>query len=56
MTISAPSKLCFLISLIIFILALLGTYGGVEALAGYATWLFVAAWVVLAAGNVMKGF
>jgi hypothetical protein len=56
MTIRPPSKLCFLISLIIVILALLGTYAGVAALAGYTTWLFIAAWVVLVAGNVMKGF
>ena len=57
MTISAPSKLCFYISLVLFILAILGTYvGAVSALAPYAIFLFIGAWVVLALGNLMKGF
>lgn len=56
MKLSAPSQLCFLISLIIFIIAVLGAFGVVGAVAGYATWAFIGAWVVLALGCLLTGF
>ncbi len=53
---SAPSQLCFIISLVLFILGILGGFGLVGAIAAYGTYLLVAAWVVLALGCLMKGF
>lgn len=55
MNVNAPSKITFIISLVLVILALLGGLGVVGVVAGYSFWLAVVAWVVLAAGCVMKG-
>lgn len=54
MKLSAPTKPLFLVSLILFILALLGNFA-VGALAPYAFWLALAAWIVIAIGCIMKG-
>lgn len=54
MKLSAPTQLFFIISLVCFVLALLGVYA-VAAIAGYATYLFIAAYVVLALGCILKG-
>tara|TARA_R110002096_G_scaffold20971_3_gene68472 strand:- start:7686 stop:7856 length:171 start_codon:yes stop_codon:yes gene_type:complete len=55
MKLNAPTKLFFLISLILVVVALLGGLGVVGAIAGYSFWIAIAAWVVLALGCILKG-
>lgn len=54
MKLSAPSKPVFTISLVLFILAILGQFA-IGALAPYVLWLALAAWVVVALGCLMTG-
>lgn len=53
MRLSAPSKLFFLISLILFAVGVLGMFGIIEV--AHITKALVAAWIVLALGCLMKG-
>jgi len=54
MKLSAPTQAVFLISAILFILALLGHFAHVPTLAIYQIWLALAAYVVLAIGVLFK--
>ena len=54
MNLNAPTKIVFIISLVLAVIALIGALG-VAGIGGYAIWIALAAYVVLAAGNVMKG-
>ncbi len=56
MKLSAPSKLAFYLSLILLIIALLAMFTAVIPAAIPAGYTLLAAWVVLAAGNVLTGF
>lgn len=55
MKLNAPTKVVFVISLVLVIVAALAALGIIGAAAGYATWIAVVGWVVLAAGCVLKG-
>jgi hypothetical protein len=51
---SAPTQPVFLISIVLFVLALIGHFGHVPTLSLYTLWLTFAAYIVLAAANLMK--
>jgi hypothetical protein len=55
MSLSAPTRPVFLISLILAILALLGILVAIPVISPNAYWLAILAYIVLALGNVMKG-
>ena len=55
MNLSAPTQLIFIISLVLFVLALLSAFGVLPFLAAYAFWLAILAYIVLLVGNVAKG-
>ncbi len=55
MRLNAPTQIVFLISLALAILALLGALIVIPFVSAYAFWLAIIAYVVLAAGCVMKG-
>ncbi len=55
MTLSAPTQIVFIISVVLGIAGLLGGLGIIPALAGYSFWTVTAAWVALLAGNLLKG-
>jgi hypothetical protein len=55
MRLSAPTQVVFLISLVLFALALIGHFAHVQYLTQYQFGLAIAAYVVLAAGNLFKG-
>ena len=55
MNLSAPTQVVFLISLIIAVLAIVGVFVAIPFISQYAFWVAVIAYVVLAAGCVMKG-
>lgn len=54
MKLSAPTKPIFLISLILFILAVLGHFA-IGALGEFKLWLAFGSYVVLAIGCILKG-
>ena len=54
MRLSAPTKNVFWISVILVVVGLLGFF--VDALADYQLWAFLAGYVLLFLGNVLKGF
>ena len=56
MKLNAPTQIVFLISLVLAVIALIGALGiAIPVIGGYTIWIALAAYVVLAAGNVMKG-
>jgi len=56
MKLSAPTKIVFIISVILFVLALLVEFGMISALAAAMPWLWVVAFVLLALGVMLKDF
>jgi hypothetical protein len=54
MRLSAPTQPIFLISAVLFVLALIGHFGHVAPLSVYQLWLALAAYVVLAFGVLFK--
>ena len=54
MNLSAPKKPLFIASAVLFALGVLGIFA-VMALAPYASWLLIFAWIVLAVGCLMRG-
>jgi len=56
MKLSAPTKLVFIISVVLFVLALLAEFGLISALAVALPWLWIAAFVLLALGVLLNDF
>lgn len=56
MKLTAPTNLAFIIAVVLFVLALLAEFAAVSALTALMPWLWVAAFVVLALGVLLKGF
>ena len=54
MRLNAPKKSVFWISVILVVVAILGFF--VDALAGFQFWILLAGYLLLAAGNILKGF
>lgn len=56
MNLSAPTQAVFWISVIIAVLALIGWFvPGIPIISVYAFWIAIIAFIVLAAGCLMKG-
>ena len=55
MKLSAPTKVVFAFSILIAILALLGTFVTIPYITAWGFWILLIAFVLLAAGNTMKG-
>jgi hypothetical protein len=51
---NAPTQMIFLISLVLAILAVLGLFVTIPFVSIYAFWVAIIAYIVLAAGCVMK--
>lgn len=56
MRLTPPKQWVFWAALVLAVVALLGALGVLAVVAPYATWLAVAGWALLAAGNAVKGF
>ena len=52
---SAPMHMTFYISVALFVLALIGHFAVVQFLSVNQFWFAIAAYIVLAAGNLLKG-
>jgi hypothetical protein len=55
MKLSAPKVITFWIAVILAIIGVLASLGTIHLPSGYAFWLVVAGFVVLALGNLVKG-
>jgi len=56
MELSAPTKIVFIIAIVLAVISLLPVIGiPLGALGAYSYWLLLVAFVVLVAGNVLKG-
>ncbi|XSG81261.1 MAG: hypothetical protein ACPW61_09230 [Methyloligella sp. ZOD6] len=55
MNLSAPTQIVFFISLILAILAVVGVFVAIPFVSAYAFWVAVAAYVILALGNLLAG-
>ncbi|MBN2044534.1 MAG: hypothetical protein JW757_05895 [Anaerolineales bacterium] len=56
MKLSRPKVITFWIAVILAVLGVLAAQGFLAQLSGYAFWLVVAGFVVLALGNLLKDF
>jgi hypothetical protein len=55
MALSAPTKIVFLLAVIVAILSLIPAFGiAVPVIGAYSYWVLVAAFVILAAGNLLN--
>jgi hypothetical protein len=55
MNISAPKQLTFWIAVIVAALGVLASLLTIPVLSGFAFWLVVIGFIILAAGNLMEG-
>jgi hypothetical protein len=55
MKLSEPKVVTFIIALVIAILAVLGAFIKIPFITGYTFWVFLAAFILLALGNLIKG-
>ena len=55
MKLSAPKGITFLIAVILAVIGALASHGTIHLPPGYAFWLVVVGFVVLALGNLVKG-
>lgn len=56
MELSAPTKIVFIIAIVLAVISLLPVIGiSLGALGAYSYWLLLVAFLVLVAGNVLKG-
>jgi len=55
MHLNAPKKIVFLISVVVFLLGLIGSFVSIPIVSGIALWLIVGSFVLLALGNILKG-
>lgn len=56
MNLSAPKQLTFIIAVILAVLGILATLVTIPGLSGFAFWLLVLGFVILAVGNLIDGF
>jgi hypothetical protein len=55
MKLSAPKQITFLIAVVIAVLGILASLVTIPVLSGFALWLVVIAFVLLAAANMLEG-
>ena len=55
MKLNAPTQIVFLIAAILAIVAVISTFVAIPVVSGYAFWVLTGAFVLLAAGNILKG-
>jgi len=55
MKLSAPTKMVFIISVVIAAVALIGMFISIPFVSAFASWLMTGAFILLALSNVLKG-
>ncbi len=56
MKLSAPKQITFWVAVIVAVVGLLAALVSIPPLSGFALWILVLGFVVLAAGNLFEGF
>lgn len=56
MSLSEPKQITFWLAIVLAVLGVLGELATIPVISGMAFWLVVLGFIVLAAGNLMKGF
>ena len=56
MNLSAPTTVVFVVSIILAILAVISTFVPIPFITEYAFWTAIIAYVILACGNIFRGF
>ena len=56
MNLSAPTNLVFVVSIVLAILAVIGTFTPLPFISEYAFWVAIAGYVILALGNILRNF
>jgi len=55
MNLSPPTTAVFVISLILAVLAIIGTFVTIPLISAHAFWVAIIAYIILAVGNVFRG-
>lgn len=55
MNLSPPTTAVFVISLILAVLAIIGTFVAIPLITAHAFWVAIIAYIILAVGNVFRG-
>ena len=56
MNLSAPTNLVFVVSIVLAILAVIGTFTPLPFISEHAFWVAIAGYVILALGNILRNF
>lgn len=56
MNLSAPTTMVFVVSVVLAILAIISTFTPLPFISDNAFWVAIAGYVILALGNVLRGF
>lgn len=55
MKLNAPKQITFLIALVVAVVGVISSFVAIPVLSGFAFWLVVIGFIILAAGNTIKG-
>jgi hypothetical protein len=55
MNLSPPTTAVFIISVIVAVLAVIGTFVAIPVISAHAFWVAIIAYIILAVGNVFRG-
>ncbi len=55
MNLSPPTTAVFIISTVLAVLAIIGTFVAIPFISGNAFWVAIIAYIILAAGNLFRG-
>ncbi len=56
MSLSPPTTMVFVVSIVLAILAVIGTFTPLPFITANAFWVAIAGYVLLALGNILRGF
>lgn len=55
MKLSPPKQITFIIAVVLALIGLVASFGVIPGFGGYAFWLVLVGFIVLAVGNMMEG-
>jgi hypothetical protein len=55
MTLSAPKQITFWVAVVVALIGLIASLVAIPVLSGFALWIVVLGFVILAAGNLLQG-
>jgi len=56
MSLSPPTTIVFVISIILALLAIIGNYVAIPFITEHGFWVAIVAYIILACGNIFRGF